>query len=107
MALFSKNTKKPATKKASKKAVKVASPEKALAHTRLEKGIYVFAVPPEATKTEVALAVERIYKVVPVKVNIANLPGKMKPMRAKRGRGQRARRHKAYVFLKKGDSIQF
>ena len=124
MALFSKNTKKPAAKKASKKAVKVASPEKALAHTRLEniltapwmsekaligteKGIYVFAVPPEATKTEVALAVERIYKVVPVKVNIANLPGKMKPMRAKRGRGQRARRHKAYVFLKKGDSIQF
>lgn len=130
MALFPTKPKKTVAKtsapkaKKPKKIVKAASSEKALSNTRLEnvlkapwmsekaligteRGVYVFAVPPEATKHDVAKAVERIYKVIPVKVNIANLPGKKKPMRAKRGRGQRARRHKAYVYLKKGETIQF
>ena len=79
--------------------------EKALIGT--EKGVYVFAVPPEATKTQVKQAVERLYNVVPVKVNVVNLPGKSKPLRGRRGFGRRAARHKAYVFLKKGESITF
>lgn len=125
MAIFSKNTKKTSAKKTDKKSVTVkAAGEKALSNTKLEsiikapwlsekaligteKGVYVFAVPTEATKPQIKAAIERIYKVVPVKVNIVNLPGKTKAMRTKRGLGRRAARHKAYVFLKKGETITF
>ena len=125
MALFGKNTKKTPAKKTEKKSVTVkAAGEKALSNTKLEsiikapwlsekaligteRGIYVFAVPPEATKIQIKAAIERIYKVVPVKVNIVNLPGKTKALRSKRGLGKRPARHKAYIFLKKGETITF
>lgn len=79
--------------------------EKALIAT--EKGVYVFSVPPRATKTDIKAAVEKLYKVVPRKVNIVNTPGKRKAMRQKRGMGTRAARTKAYVYLKKGETITF
>jgi len=79
--------------------------EKALIGT--EKGVYVFEVPVRATKTDIAAAIEKIYKVVPRKVNVVNVPGKVKAMRAKRGFGTRSARAKAYVFLKKGETITF
>ncbi len=124
MALFSKNTKKKAVK-TEKKAVTVkAAGEKALANSKLEsiikapwlsekaligteRGVYVFAVPTEATKLTIKAAIERIYKVVPVKVNIVNTEGKKKALRTKRGVGRRAARRKAYVYLKKGETITF
>ncbi len=117
MALFSSN------KKTSAKAVKpvakktpedgrlenvLVAPwlsEKALIGT--ERGVYVFEVPPRATKHEVAEAVELVYKVTPKKVTMVNLPAKKVSLRTRRGEGSRARRHKAYVHLKAGDSIQF
>ena len=134
MALFSskKESKaKPAPKKvkavkdkAEKKIQPKAASSKALADSRLEtllkapwmsekaligteRGVYVFDVTRAATKPEIKKAVERIYKVVPVKVTITNLPGKTKALRSKRGVGTRAARRKASVYLKKGDSIQF
>ena len=79
--------------------------EKALIIT--EKGVYTFAVPQSATKADIAGAIKEIYKVSPRKVRIVNLPGKVKAMRTKRGEGQRPARRKAYVYLNKGDSIQF
>jgi large subunit ribosomal protein L23 len=79
--------------------------EKALIGT--EKGIYVFEIPTRATKKDVADAVTKIYKVTPRKVTVVNTPGKRKPLRSKRGWGQRAARRKAYVFLKAGETIQF
>ena len=79
--------------------------EKALIGT--ENGVYVFEVPPAVTKHDVMNAVEKTYKVSPVKVNIVNLPAKKKALRTRRGVGTRARRHKAYVYLKKGDTIAF
>lgn len=79
--------------------------EKALIAT--DKGVYAFAVAPRATKAAVASAIKEIYNVAPRKVRIVNLPGKTKAMRTKRGVGQRAARRKAYVYLNKGDSIQF
>lgn len=79
--------------------------EKALIAT--EKGVYVFAVPPEATKAEVAGAIKEVYKVTPKKVRIVNLPAKQKAMRTRRGMGARAARIKAYVYLNEGDTIQF
>ncbi len=121
MALFETKKKAKAPKKDS---VKKGAGEKALANSKLEgvlthpwmsekaligteRGVYVFAVPGDINKHDVALAVERIYKVVPQKVNIANLPGKMKPLKKRRGRTARAARHKAYVYLKKGETITF
>jgi large subunit ribosomal protein L23 len=79
--------------------------EKALIGT--EKGVYVFAVPPRATKTDIKAAVEKVYKVVPRRVNIVNTVGKKKSLRTKRGFGTRAARTKAYVYLKKGETITF
>ena len=79
--------------------------EKALIVT--EKGVYTFAVPVRATKADIAGAIKEIYKVTPKKIRIVNLPGKTKSMRTRRGEGTRAARHKAYVYLNAGDSIQF
>ena len=79
--------------------------EKALIMT--EKGVYAFAVTARATKAEIAGAIKEIYKVSPRAIRIVNLPAKKKAMRTKRGVGVRAKRRKAYVYLNKGDSIQF
>lgn len=79
--------------------------EKALIMT--EKGVYTFDVPTSATKAHIAGAIKEIYKVEPRKIRIVNLPAKSKTMRTKRGVGVRASRRKAYVYLNKGDSIQF
>ena len=79
--------------------------EKALIMT--EKGVYTFDVPKSATKAHIAGAIKEIYKVEPRKIRIANLPAKRKAMRTKRGVGSRSSRRKAYVYLNKGDTIQF
>ena len=79
--------------------------EKALIGT--ENGVYVFEVPPAATKYEIAAAVEAIYNVTPRQIRVVNLPAKKKALRTRRGFGVRAARHKAYVYLKKGETIQF
>ena len=79
--------------------------EKALIAT--EKGVYTFAVPVRATKADIAGAIKEVYKVTPKKIRIVNLPAKSKAMRTRRGEGTRAARHKAYVYLNAGDTIQF
>ena len=65
---------------------------------------YVFVVSLKANKIEVAKAVEAIYGVKVVKVNIANVDGK-KVARGKI-RGQRKDWRKATVTLKAGQSIK-
>ncbi|MFM2330780.1 MAG: hypothetical protein RLZZ26_287 [Candidatus Parcubacteria bacterium] len=122
MALFDKKTEKkekkvvakPHTHARSRHAANGAShdiirapwfSEKALLAT--DKGVYAFAVPADATKADIAGAIKEIYKVTPKKIRIVNLPGKTKPMRTRRGEGTRATRHKAYVTLNAGDTIQF
>lgn len=79
--------------------------EKALLAT--EKGVYAFDVGSRVTKAEIAGAIKEIYNVTPRQIRIVNLPGKRKMMRTRRGIGQRAARHKAYVYLNAGDTIQF
>ncbi len=79
--------------------------EKALIAT--EKGVYTFHVPKEATKQDIALAIQKIYNVVPRKITVVNLPAKKLSLRSRRGQGTRPARRKAYVHLKKGDTIQF
>ncbi len=79
--------------------------EKALIAT--ERGVYAFAVRPDATKPEIAGAIKEIYNVSPRAIRIVNLPAKHKMMRTRRGIGTRAARCKAYVYLNAGDTIQF
>lgn len=121
MALFGK---KKETKTKSDKKVETVDVSKALAtdynltsvieNPRLSEktvklgesnNVYTFVVRSSATKYQVRDAVKSLYKVTPVKVNIVN----KKP--AKRMVGSRNRtKHvagmkKAYVYLKKGDTI--
>lgn len=79
--------------------------EKALIAT--EKGMYAFAVRPNATKPEIAGAIKEIYNVSPRAIRVVNLPAKKKNMRTRRGVGVRAARCKAYVYLNAGDTIKF
>ena len=70
-----------------------------------EENVYTFVVRPTATKFAVRDAVKALYNVTPVKVNIVN----KKP--AKRVKGFQGKTvhdkgmKKAYVYLKKGDTI--
>lgn len=68
-----------------------------------ESNTYVFAVEKSATKAQIIKEVSKVYKVTPVKVNIVNV----KPTRvAARGKvGKTNGLKKAYVFLKKGQTI--
>lgn len=112
MALFSSKTKNSPARKPKTDDGRLAGilkapwlSEKALIGTA--NGVYVFDVPARATKPEVAAAVEKIYKVTPRQIRMVNLPAKKVSLRTRRGEGTRARRHKAYVYLKKGETIQF
>jgi large subunit ribosomal protein L23 len=79
--------------------------EKALIGT--ESGVYAFEVAKTATKADVANAIEKVYGVIPRQVRMVNLPAKKVSLRTRRGEGSRAARHKAYVYLKEGDTISF
>jgi large subunit ribosomal protein L23 len=66
---------------------------------------YAFNIRQEATKADVKTAISKIYNVSPVKVNIVRNKGKKVFSRGKRGTTPGLK--KAYVFLKKGDKIEF
>ena len=70
-----------------------------------EKGIYAFNVSKDATSAQIAKAIQEAYKVTPVKVSVAKVPSKTVFVRGKRGTTSSGK--KAYVFLKKGDTIEF
>lgn len=120
MAIFSDKKKEKKTKNAAHRRARTAPSVSGSAHEVVrapwfsekallltEKGVYAFAVAPRATKAAIAGAIKEIYNVEPRKVRIVNLPGKSKAMRTRRGVGTRATRHKAYVYLNPGDTIQF
>ena len=75
--------------------------EKAVAHTA--QGQYVFAVASNANKLTVAKAIHARYGVKPVKINMVKVKGKKKGFRE--ASGFRKDWKKAYVMLRKGDSI--
>lgn len=118
MALF--GTKKETTKKAEAgTAVKAVAPMHAnlssvLKKPRItekaayaaEKGVYIFDIDPRATKTQVRNAIIATYKVTPVKVNITRIVRKPVRSRTIRKTHYTSGGRKAYVYLKKGDTIQ-
>jgi large subunit ribosomal protein L23 len=70
----------------------------------IEEGTYTFLVRPEANKTEVKIAIEKIFGVRVLNVNTINRQGKRK--RTRYGYGRRRDTKRALVTLQPGDSIE-
>jgi large subunit ribosomal protein L23 len=70
-----------------------------------EKKVYVFNVDPRANKLQVKEAIEKKYKVSPIKVNVTAM--KSKPKMRRGIKGKTAAGKKAYVYLNKKDNIEF
>jgi len=66
---------------------------------------YVFEVTMDATKNDVKTAVNALYNVTPLKVNIVRKNPRAYVARFRNRRGTKAGVKKAYVFLKKGEKI--
>ena len=66
---------------------------------------YTFNVKPEASKNEVAKAINFVYGVKPLKVSITQITKKIIFRKGKMGVKQGGK--KAVVYLKKGDKITF
>ncbi len=70
----------------------------------IELGKYVFYVHPGANRTQIKDALELVFSVDVVKLNLSNVRGKEKTMG--RYRGTRPQRKKAVVTLRPGQRIQ-
>lgn len=69
------------------------------------KGVYVFDVAASATKPEIKAAFLAHYKVAPIRIRVVNTKGsETRNMRTGR-RGMTSASRKAYVYLKKGETI--
>jgi large subunit ribosomal protein L23 len=69
-------------------------------YTLIDQGKYTFEVDPRATKTEIKLAIEKIFKVKVSGVNTLNKTGKTR--RTKFGTGKRKDTKRAIVSLSAG-----
>ncbi|MCH7529627.1 50S ribosomal protein L23 [Patescibacteria group bacterium] len=76
------------------------------ATSQAQNGVYVFEVATTATKKIIADAVLHFYKVKPLKIRVTPIPKKIVPSRIKGRFGVRGAGKKAYVYLRKGDSIE-
>ena len=70
----------------------------------IEDNVYTFVVHPDSNKTQIKIAIEKIFKVKVSSVNTANRQGKRKRTRA--GFGVRADSKRAVVTLREGDRIE-
>ena len=68
------------------------------------KGVYVFRVSPDATKSQIGAAVAGLYKVTVEKARTVTLHPKRIIVKGKPG--VRSGGKKAYVYLKKGEKIE-
>lgn len=73
-------------------------------HEKMAEHKYIFKVASKARKGNVKKAIEELYKVVVVKVNIINIPAKQRSIGAKIG--WKSGYKKAIATLKKGDKIK-
>ncbi|MBN2093837.1 MAG: 50S ribosomal protein L23 [Candidatus Zambryskibacteria bacterium] len=74
------------------------------ANLAAEANTHTFEVSSEATKNQIAKAIEVFYKIKPIKINIVKNPTKRVFIRGKKGTKSGVK--KAYVYLKKGDKIE-
>ena len=79
--------------------------EKASMHQSI--GVYTFDIARSATKRDVMQAVRALYKVTPRSVRVVTVPTKTR-RNARNGKmGMTGGGKKAYVYLKKGETITF
>jgi len=71
----------------------------------MEQNVYTFDITAKANKTEIMKAIFDLYKVKPVKVNVLSVP--RKKVMSKGKIGVKGGGRKAFVYLKKGDKIEF
>lgn len=71
-----------------------------------ESNIYTFEVARTATKFDVRNAVRKLWGVVPAKINIVNRVPRAFVVKSKNRKGTHPGVRKAYVYLKKGDTIE-
>lgn len=71
----------------------------------IENGVYVFDVVPDANKKQIKEAIKLVYNVEPIKVSVTTI--RRKSVRNSRTgiKGVKSGGKKAYVYLKKGDTI--
>jgi large subunit ribosomal protein L23 len=77
--------------------------EKATMHS--EQSVYTFNVAENATKRDIMAAVKKLYSVTPRKVRVATIPSKIKRSMRTGRTGVKTGGKKAYVYLKKGETI--
>ena len=77
--------------------------EKATMHQSMS--VYVFNVGVDVSKTQIAQAIEKYYKVRPQKVRVVTIPQKSTRNMRTGVAGMTKRGKKAYVYLKKGETI--
>jgi large subunit ribosomal protein L23 len=121
MALFGLKKEKKTTKAVAKKVVKIDAVNVSanIDHSGIiirpriteksgvlsAKRVYTFEISANANKNAVSSAIQSLYKVIPTKISIINLPRKSVFVRGKSGFKSAVR--KALVTLKEGDKIDF
>ena len=70
-----------------------------------EQSTYLFDVAPNATKHEIAQAIRAVYKVMPRMIRVVTIPAKRKQNQRTGKGGVSQGGKKAYVYLKKGETI--
>ncbi|MGH7141523.1 MAG: uL23 family ribosomal protein [Minisyncoccia bacterium] len=70
-----------------------------------ERSGYAFIVAPRANKKEIARAIFELFKVSPVAVRVINRLGKQTSVRGTNRHGRQIGKKIAYVYLKKGETI--
>jgi large subunit ribosomal protein L23 len=73
-------------------------------YSAIDRNVYTFLVSPNASKTEIKIAIQQIFDVHVVKVNTAWRSGKKK--RTRYTVGQRSHQKRAFVTLREGDKIE-
>ena len=73
-------------------------------YSAIDQNVYTFLVAPTANKTEIKIAVEKIFGVKVVRVNTMWRSGKRK--RTRYTMGQRSAQKRALVTLAEGDKIE-
>ena len=75
------------------------------ASVNAENGVFVFDVSERSTKRDIIAAVRKFYAVTPRMVHIARVPSKVRSNARTGKSGIKSGGKKAYVYLKKGDTI--
>jgi large subunit ribosomal protein L23 len=69
-------------------------------------GVYVFNISKDANKSQIVDAIRELFKVTPRKVTVVTVPRKAVRTRNTTRTGYTRGGKKAYVYLKKGDTIE-